>query len=317
MLNLNHRIAAIAFSSIVHVWVTVALSFSGFEKQGPQHHSSPTATIVAPAMMEPSGATAASIIQPAFASPAPAPVLPVNSPGSISLKLGAPPVTQVSHQQILVVHRPTYSPEVPAAGASITAIAPVHLTEPGSESPAPSLLAASGGRVPPRTSRRPLPAPAASEVALLDPPGPVTVKPPAPPEPQAAPRPQIVRGVMKSHLRESQLQRANPPRPPALQPEVRVPVDRMPRRIAGRAPFFPRREMFRARDGQVLLNLQLSATGRVVRVEVAVSSGSALYDAAAISAANTWRYTPALRNGRAVPYVLQAPVKFIAGMRAF
>ncbi len=313
MLNLNHRIAAISFSSIVHVSITVALSFGSFGQPAGE-----TATFLSP-ITDPAGSTALTTFETALASPAPAPAIPVELSGSAAKDFGQAPATHRYTQQMLVVHRPHFTAEAPEPGASAASLQPLAASL-GSPQPQPGVITASGGRTLPRAASRPTLKIGVDEIALLQPPKSEVIEISPPPEPEKQRTPVIIRGVMKRHLRPSQMKNDQPEpvsAAKAAEPAGNNRVDVRPRRISGRAPMFPLREMFRARSGEVLLNLYISATGRVTRVQVAASSGSALYDAAAISAANSWRYEPALRNGRAVPYVLQEPVRFVAGMRAF
>jgi protein TonB len=63
-------------------------------------------------------------------------------------------------------------------------------------------------------------------------------------------------------------------------------------------------------EGVVVLLLSIDATGHVDRVEISESSGHTLLDEAAVQAARTWRFDPAMKNGQPVPGSLVRRVRF-------
>ncbi|MBY4678295.1 energy transducer TonB [Marinobacterium arenosum] len=75
-------------------------------------------------------------------------------------------------------------------------------------------------------------------------------------------------------------------------------------------PDYPLRALRRGWQGQVLLQLQLDAVGRVTAVEVVRSSGYPVLDRAAEQAARRWRFKPAIRHGRPVASYVKIPVDF-------
>lgn len=82
----------------------------------------------------------------------------------------------------------------------------------------------------------------------------------------------------------------------SVQPEVPYPPDLFARRI----------------EGEVLLYLVVDSTGAAVRdsTRVAKSSGQAAFDAAALDAVASLRFTPALRGAVPVMAPLLVPMKF-------
>jgi len=63
-------------------------------------------------------------------------------------------------------------------------------------------------------------------------------------------------------------------------------------------------------EGRITLRILVSANGRVAEVEVAESSGHEILDRAAIDAVWTWRFDPALKNGRPVQQWYERTIRF-------
>ncbi|MGQ9367590.1 energy transducer TonB [Azospirillum sp. A39] len=82
-----------------------------------------------------------------------------------------------------------------------------------------------------------------------------------------------------------------------------APVDAAP-------PPYPPLARRRGLEGRVVLTVRVSPAGRAESVDVLVSSGHAILDAAARDAARGWRYRPALDAGIAVAAALEIPVQF-------
>ncbi|MBU6397753.1 MAG: energy transducer TonB [Rhodospirillales bacterium] len=76
------------------------------------------------------------------------------------------------------------------------------------------------------------------------------------------------------------------------------------------APDYPQADIDAGEQGVVRFVLQLGADGRVQGFRLTQSSGYADLDANVRAAAMGWRYQPAMRNGVAVPSVVQFFVKF-------
>jgi protein TonB len=60
----------------------------------------------------------------------------------------------------------------------------------------------------------------------------------------------------------------------------------------------------------VKLQLYVDTSGRVANVILLRSSGSAALDRAAREQALTWRFTPARRDGKAVPDIVEIEIEF-------
>lgn len=95
------------------------------------------------------------------------------------------------------------------------------------------------------------------------------------------------------------------PEPPAPEPATAEPegepdpVEVLPTPI--HEPLrYPRRARVRGIEGAVVLELTVSAGGRVLDVEVAESSGSGLLDRTALEAVEGWRFEPGTRDGEPV-----------------
>jgi protein TonB len=121
--------------------------------------------------------------------------------------------------------------------------------------------------------------------------------------------------------------RTRPPAPPAVVASVRPPPapapspspvtapavgiveDAVPL-ATNRAPIYPPEARARGWEGDVVLRIRVSSAGLVEEVEVEVTSGHAILDAAAVEAARTWRFRPALEDGRPVPRLLRRRIAF-------
>lgn len=66
-----------------------------------------------------------------------------------------------------------------------------------------------------------------------------------------------------------------------------------------------------AREGRVVLRILVRADGRVGRSEVARSSGQSALDQAAVTAASSWRFDPATKDGTPIDAWVLVPVRFI------
>ncbi|MEZ4598194.1 MAG: energy transducer TonB [Syntrophotaleaceae bacterium] len=75
-------------------------------------------------------------------------------------------------------------------------------------------------------------------------------------------------------------------------------------------PPYPLSARRRGWEGEVLLLIDVSASGRVRRVAVEKSSGFSILDEAAQRAVYQWRFNPARRNGHPVPGQVKVPVRF-------
>jgi periplasmic protein TonB len=98
----------------------------------------------------------------------------------------------------------------------------------------------------------------------------------------------------------------DPPRPPKI---VRVGQGvREPVRIAGGPPQYPVIAREAHVQGTVILEAVINERGRIERLRVLKSEP--LLDAAAISAVESWRYTPTLLNGVPVSVLMTITINF-------
>ncbi|MFT4197856.1 MAG: TonB family protein [Pseudoxanthomonas sp.] len=63
-------------------------------------------------------------------------------------------------------------------------------------------------------------------------------------------------------------------------------------------------------EGEVMLLLDVAADGTVTMAKVEHAEPAGVFDQAAIEAAKKWKFTPTVRNGRAVPDRVRVPVSF-------
>ena len=80
-------------------------------------------------------------------------------------------------------------------------------------------------------------------------------------------------------------------------------------RFRNRPPAYPAEAAMKAQHGLVLVVIHVGANGLVTGVDVSERSGVAALDQAAVAAARRWRFHPAMKEGRTVPFDL--PFTFI------
>lgn len=80
--------------------------------------------------------------------------------------------------------------------------------------------------------------------------------------------------------------------------------------LGNRPPKYPELARRRGQEGRTLLQVEVSASGRPLNVEIAESSGHALLDEAALEAVARWRFQPAQRSGAAVAGTVEVPILF-------
>jgi protein TonB len=76
---------------------------------------------------------------------------------------------------------------------------------------------------------------------------------------------------------------------------------------------YPQAALRRGLTGRVALCIEVGADGAVIGVRIQRSSGHESLDRAAATAAQRWRFKPALRDGRPVPGVYTRTVVFRLG----
>jgi protein TonB len=91
-------------------------------------------------------------------------------------------------------------------------------------------------------------------------------------------------------------------------PVVERDYDRPPRPIRMTRPVYPQEAFVKKVEGTVLLELLIDANGQVVRARVLQSVP--LLDDAALEAVGQWLFAPAVKHGRPVATVAQAPISF-------
>ena len=98
-------------------------------------------------------------------------------------------------------------------------------------------------------------------------------------------------------------------KPPAPPDPVRIGgTIRQPVKLRGNDPVYPQFAILSKTQGVVILEATLSADGRVMNARILRSVP--LLDQAALEAVRTWEYTPTLLNGVPVPVVMTVTVTF-------
>ncbi|HXH71675.1 MAG TPA: energy transducer TonB [Mariprofundaceae bacterium] len=75
-------------------------------------------------------------------------------------------------------------------------------------------------------------------------------------------------------------------------------------------PHYPNAARRRGLEGQVVLNVEVLATGRCGRIDILQSSGHTILDEAAIEAVKRWHFIPASDAGLPVDHWLHIPIRF-------
>jgi len=75
-------------------------------------------------------------------------------------------------------------------------------------------------------------------------------------------------------------------------------------------PTYPPEARRRGEEGTVVLEVLVGADGRIRRVDVLRSSGSALLDATARNGVRQWVFSPAYRANGPVPQTINVPITF-------
>ena len=91
------------------------------------------------------------------------------------------------------------------------------------------------------------------------------------------------------------------------QPAVQASV---PRYDLNPPPHYPRVAKRRKYTGIVMLDVWVTADGRVAQVRIADSSGYAVLDESAAKSVKGWQFTPARRGGLPIEMWVQVPVRF-------
>jgi protein TonB len=88
-------------------------------------------------------------------------------------------------------------------------------------------------------------------------------------------------------------------------------ADELPRkRATNAAPAYPAAARAAGQQGTVILLVRLAASGSVESVSVTASSGFQLLDDSALQTVRRWRFDPARRGGRPIPFDVEVPIRF-------
>jgi TonB family protein len=101
-----------------------------------------------------------------------------------------------------------------------------------------------------------------------------------------------------------------PAAPPA--PAVPAPVDIVPAKLVKRVAPVVSNDVPRKIHGHVVVNIEITETGRVGNVTVTESTPRGVFDEAALTAVRKWQYEPRKENGVAVASVARARLVFEA-----
>jgi protein TonB len=66
----------------------------------------------------------------------------------------------------------------------------------------------------------------------------------------------------------------------------------------------------RRQEGVVLLSVSVSVSGEPVAIEIQTSSGVSSLDEAAVEAVRRWEFEPGVLDGKAVPSLVEVPIRF-------
>lgn len=86
------------------------------------------------------------------------------------------------------------------------------------------------------------------------------------------------------------------------------PIDVMPYLVKFTAPEYPQQAIFDGITGTIRLRAEVDEDGRVADVRALRSLP--VFDIPCIEAMQTWRFSPALRDGRAVAFTVEVPFTF-------
>jgi protein TonB len=134
---------------------------------------------------------------------------------------------------------------------------------------------------------------------------------PQPPPPPAPARDSAPPQVAKPTAQPLAEVATDAPQSAMSQQVVGAEVDVLPRKLATNpAPRYPQAAIAAGEQGVVLLLVRVSSAGTVESLRVSQSSGFSRLDAAALETVRGWRFEPARRNGAAVPYEVEVPIRF-------
>lgn len=82
------------------------------------------------------------------------------------------------------------------------------------------------------------------------------------------------------------------------------------RQLNNPKPVYPAQSIEEGETGTVRLRVHVSAQGQPLDVALATSSGFPRLDNAALEAVKRWRFVPAQRGGKPIPYAFLVPIEF-------
>jgi protein TonB len=155
----------------------------------------------------------------------------------------------------------------------------------------------------PKPKPKPIPKP-----KPMVPPEPPPAPRPSPPEPPAATATDTAIEVPENLSEPAPAAAEDAPAPGSKeQPAIQVSEPRYDINPAPHYPFVARRRNY---QGVVLLDVQVTADGRVSQVRIAQSSGYAILDKSAVTSVKEWLFTPARKRGRPVQMWVQVPIRY-------
>lgn len=89
-----------------------------------------------------------------------------------------------------------------------------------------------------------------------------------------------------------------------------VEVDSVPQAIVQMRPFYPAHARRRRIEGEVTVLFTVNAEGRTGDIRVVASAPDDLFSEAATRAVGRWRFTPAMKDGAAVPVRVRQVIRF-------
>ncbi len=87
-------------------------------------------------------------------------------------------------------------------------------------------------------------------------------------------------------------------------------VDQVPQAISQMRPFYPAHARRRRIEGEVTVLFTVTPQGRADGIQVLSSVPDDVFTAAAVRAVERWRFTPALKDGGAVPVRVRQVIRF-------
>ena len=88
-------------------------------------------------------------------------------------------------------------------------------------------------------------------------------------------------------------------------------VDSKPKVLSRSRVAYPESARRNNVTGHVLLRFYLDEKGVISQLHVIKSEPPEIFDEAALAAVKQWRFAPAMKDGRAVPYWVELPMPFI------